>query len=89
MLSQQTLSEQAVLFTQRLRLEQLSAVHFDGIWHSLGDAESNRLTGTQAQFTPEAVQNHLTSLPGRDDRADWAVIRQSDGAFLYAFRLIR
>ena len=82
MLSPQTLSEQAVLFTQRLRLEQLSAVYFDGIWHSLGDAESNRLTGTQAQFTPEAVQNHLTSLPGRDDRADWAVIRQSDGAFL-------
>ena len=82
MLSPQALSEQAVLFTERLRLEQLSAVHFDSIWHSLSDAESNRLTGTQAQFTPEAVQNHLTSLPGQDDRADWAVIRQSDGAFL-------
>ena len=49
---------------------------------SLQDGESSRLTGTPATFTPEVVRSHLSSLPGLDDRADWAVIRLSDGSYL-------
>ena len=82
MISQLALAQQAVLSTPRLRLEQLGLVHFDGVWRSLSDQESNRLTGTHARFTEDAVKTHLAGLPGRDDRADWAVIRQIDGVFL-------
>lgn len=82
MIFPQALSEQAVLLTQDLRLEQLNATHFEFVWLSLQDPESMRLTGTQTTFSPEAVQTHLASLEGRNDRADWAILRQSDNAFI-------
>jgi RimJ/RimL family protein N-acetyltransferase len=82
MISKQSLEHQAVLLTQRLKLEQLSEKHFDGMMESINNPEFSRLTGTLETFTPERIQTWLTGLPGRDDRADWAIIRQSDGAFL-------
>ena len=78
--SARALTQQATLMTDRLRLEQLGPAHFPGTWAALADEESNRLTGTHATFTPEAVRDHLGRLPGRADRADWAVVRQIDGA---------
>ncbi len=82
MIQQQFLAKQATLSTARLRLEPLSEQHFAGIFAALQNPETNRLTGTHATFTPEVVKDFLTALPSRDDRADWAIIRQSDNVFL-------
>jgi RimJ/RimL family protein N-acetyltransferase len=76
------LSTPTVLSTPRLRLEPLGPEHFDGTWAALQDAETMRLTGTHQVFTEEAVRSWLGSLAGRDDRADWAVIRLADGAHI-------
>ncbi len=76
------LKNQAVLTTTDLRLEQLSEQHFDNLFAGINQPESRKLTGTHTVFTPEAVRTFLTGLPARDDRADWAMIRVSDGVFL-------
>jgi RimJ/RimL family protein N-acetyltransferase len=68
--------------TERLRLVQLGPWHFDDVWTSLHDPESLKLTGTTQVFTPEEVRAFLETLPGRDDRADFAVTRKTDGTFL-------
>jgi RimJ/RimL family protein N-acetyltransferase len=82
MISKQALAQQATLFTPRLKLEQLSAKHFTDTMAGINNPESSRLTGTLEVFTFERIQTWLTGLPGRDDRADWAIIRQVDGVFL-------
>jgi len=40
------------------------------------------LTGTQARLEPNAVERWLTTRQHHHDRADWAVVRRCDGAFL-------
>lgn len=82
MLNTSALAEQAVLRTGRLRLEQLGPQHFDSTWQYLQDEEGRRLTGTHQDFTEDAVLKFLTALPRNDERADWAVIRQEDGAHI-------
>lgn len=71
-----------VLETERLRLEPQGIEHFDGVWANVHDPESQRLTGTHAEFTEEQIRGWLEKLPGTDDRADWAVIRRDTGQYL-------
>lgn len=82
MIDTRALAEQATLETDGLRLEQLGPEHFDGTWALLADEESMRLTGTHQRFEAEAIRERLGGLVGRDDRADWAVIRKADDRFL-------
>jgi len=48
----------------------------------LDDPEVRHLTGSQAKFEPNAVGQWLATRQHQHDRADWAVVRSSDGAFL-------
>ena len=73
---------QATLTTERLRLEPLGPQHFDGAWSALGDPETRRLTGTHAEFTSEQIRVWLQTRAEESDRADWAVIRREDSAYL-------
>ncbi len=41
-----------------------------------------RLTGTHARFTADAVRSWLRGLREQPDRADWAIVRAEDGAYL-------
>jgi RimJ/RimL family protein N-acetyltransferase len=82
MISKRALAQQTTLFTPRLKLEQLGETHFADTMKAINNPEFSRLTGTLEVFTFERIQTWLTGLPGRDDRADWAIIRQIDGAFL-------
>lgn len=82
MIDTDALRNQPDIETERLRLVQLGTRYFDEMWEDLHDPESQKLTGTTATFTPEQVRTHLASLPGRDDRADFAVTRKSDDAYL-------
>jgi RimJ/RimL family protein N-acetyltransferase len=76
------LRNQPDIETERLRLVQLGPRYFAEMWEDLHDAESRKLTGTTATFTPEQVRAHLGSLPGRDDRADFVVTRKADNVYL-------
>lgn len=74
--------EQATLLTTRLRLEPLGLDHFDGMWEGLQDPEVMRLTGTHATFTREQITAYLGSRAQAHDRADWAIVRCEDNAFI-------
>lgn len=74
--------DQPTLTTERLTLEPLGPEHFDGSWAGLQDAETTRLTGTHATFTEDQIRGWLASRSEEHDRADWAIIRRSDGAYL-------
>ncbi|MEY4530525.1 MAG: hypothetical protein RLZZ156_1246 [Deinococcota bacterium] len=82
MIATQFLRDQNILHTANLRLEQLGQQHAESLFAGINNLETRKLTGTHAIFTFEAVQKFLTGLPNRDDRADWAIIRVADGAFI-------
>lgn len=74
--------EQVTLTTPNLRLEPLGPQHFDGAWAALQDEESRRLTGTHTEFTQEQIREWLASRADAHDRADWAIIRITDDAYV-------
>lgn len=78
----QALRDQPVLQGSTLRLEPLTAAVLEDYLRSLQDPEVRRLTGTHAVFDRSGVTQWLTSRAGQHDRADWAVVRLDDGAFL-------
>ncbi len=82
MIDTDALRNQADIETERLRLVQLGPSYFDSVWDDLQDPEGQKLTGTTTAFAPEQVRAHLDSLAGRDDRADFAVLRKDDDAYL-------
>jgi RimJ/RimL family protein N-acetyltransferase len=48
----------------------------------LADPEVGRLTGTHASFDRAQAEQWLSNRAQQHDRADWAVLRRFDGAFL-------
>lgn len=82
MLDLAPLRDQPELPGDLVTLRQLDESHFDGAWASLQDAETLRLTGTHGEFTREQLRHHLRSRTGAPDRADYAVVRRSDGVYL-------
>jgi RimJ/RimL family protein N-acetyltransferase len=70
------------LETARLRLEPLDARFVEQTLAALAEPELLRMTGTHATFTREQVERRLAELPGADGRADWAIVRRDDDAYL-------
>lgn len=78
------LPDQPVLVGPRVRLEPIGEQHLEDLWPmfddgliSAGDvpAPIRRL----ADFAREQVRAGLARAAGRDDRADWAIVRAADG----------
>lgn len=55
---------------------------FKDYWAAMNDPEVTRLTGTHATFEPGGVEAWLRTRREHHDRADWAIVRAQDGAFL-------
>jgi RimJ/RimL family protein N-acetyltransferase len=71
-----------VLTGERLRLEPLGPAVAGPYWRMLQEEEGLRLTGTHTAFTRASVDAWLAGRADHADRADWAAVRLSDGAFL-------
>jgi RimJ/RimL family protein N-acetyltransferase len=74
--------DQPVLTGELVRLEPLTGAMLEDYLAGLADPQVNRLTATHAQFDRAQAAQWLASRPEQHDRADWAVLRRSDGAFL-------
>ena len=70
------------LNTARLRLEPLGLRHLEHVMQTLEHQEFMRLTGTHVHYTRFEVQRLLSTLPRRNDRADWAIVRRSDSEYV-------
>lgn len=78
----QAFVDQPVLEGNLVRLEPLTEAVFSDYWAAMEDPEVMRLTGTHATFEPAQVAAWLQTRQDSDDRADWAIHRAQDGAFL-------
>ncbi|AXB43477.1 GNAT family N-acetyltransferase [Amycolatopsis albispora] len=76
------LRDQPGLPGELVTLRQLDETFLDGAWAVLQDPETRRLTGTHGVFTREQVHDYLKGRPGAHDRADYAVVRNTDGVYL-------
>ncbi|MDQ1739951.1 MAG: hypothetical protein QOE53_1603 [Pseudonocardiales bacterium] len=74
--------DQPVLTGDLVRLEPLTEAVLEDYLAGLADQQVQRLTGTHASFERGQVEQWLSSRAQQHDRADWAVLRRSDGAFL-------
>jgi RimJ/RimL family protein N-acetyltransferase len=76
------LREQPVLTGNQVRLEPLTVAVLEDYLLGLADPEVRRMTGSHTRQNPATVQRWLTTRRDQPDRADWAVVRIADGAFL-------
>ena len=74
--------DQPVLTGTLVRLEPLTQAVLEDYLVGIADPEVHRLTATHAEFDRAQVEQWLASRAEHHDRADWAVLRRSDGAFL-------
>ena len=74
--------DQPVLTGGLVRLEPLTDSVLADYLAGLADPEVRRLTGSHAPLDQARVRQWLTSRADQHDRADWAVLRRRDGAFL-------
>jgi RimJ/RimL family protein N-acetyltransferase len=74
--------DQPTLTGPRVRLEPLGPAVLSDYWQMLQEPEGQRLTGTQADFTLSQTEAWLRSRTDQHDRADWAAIELSSGAFV-------
>lgn len=74
--------DQPVLIGQRVRLEPLTMAVLEDYLAALADPEVRRLTGSRATYARPGVEAWLATRAEHPDRADWAVVRVEDGAFL-------
>ena len=70
--------DQPVLTGQLVRLEPLTLA----VLAALAEPEVRRLTGAPATFDRPKIEAWLATRGEQHDRADWAVLRAQDGAFL-------
>ncbi|WP_245557942.1 GNAT family N-acetyltransferase [Deinococcus apachensis] len=68
--------------TARLRLVPLNIEHLEHVMDGLRHEVFMRLTGTHGKFTRDDVARFLGRVVESDDRADWAILRTSDGTYL-------
>lgn len=77
------------LSTANLRLERLGPEHFDGSYAASRDPETRRLSGNHNEETAEQYTARLARIRDADDRADWAILRATDGAYVGEVSLFR
>lgn len=74
--------QQPSLRGTKVRLEPLTAAVMPEYLRAMNEPEVTRLTGTHATFEPSVVEEWLATRAVQHDRADWAILRAHDGAFL-------
>ncbi len=74
--------EKPILNGSTIRLRPIVLGDAPGMFASMEDGESMRLTGTQSTFTLEQVEQHCARLLDADDRCDYAITLRSSGAYL-------
>lgn len=74
--------DQPTLEGALVRLVPLTEAVYADYWAAMEDPEVTRLTGSHGSFEPEQVRSWLRTRRDQHDRADWAVLRRSDDAFL-------
>lgn len=79
MIDVQVLGDQPVLTGEVVRLEPAGPEHLDGLWPLYSGGDDSGFMDPLAALTREQTRAGLARARGREDRADWAIIRLADG----------
>jgi RimJ/RimL family protein N-acetyltransferase len=79
----------APLVTANLRLDRLGPEHAEGSFAASRDPETRRLSGNHNTDSPEQYAARLATQKDATDRADWAILRATDGAYIGEASLFR
>lgn len=82
MIAADVFRDQPTLVGDLIRLEPLTPSVLEDYLVALGDPEVRRLTGTHAVVGRASVADWLATRQEHPNRADWAVMRNADGAFV-------
>ena len=82
MIDETVFRDQPTLTGERVRLEPLTLAVLTDYLATLDDPEVQRLTGSHEPNDSGRIAQWLATRRDHHDRADWAVIRIGDGAFL-------
>lgn len=74
--------EKPILTGSKINLRPITVDDAAGMFSSLSDEESMRLTGTQSSFTLEQVARYCERVSKADDRADYAITLKDDPAYI-------
>ena len=74
--------DQPVLTGKLVRQEPLTLAILEDYLVALAEPEVQRLTGARVRFDRPKIEAWLATRAEHRDRADWAVLRAQDGAFL-------
>jgi RimJ/RimL family protein N-acetyltransferase len=74
--------DQPVLTGDLVRLEPLTQAVLEDYLAALAEPEVRRFTGAHVRFDRPKIEAWLATRGEHHDRADWAVVRAEDGAFL-------
>jgi len=74
--------DQPALTGELVRLEPLTEAVLEDYLPALADPELSRLTGSHASFERDQIEQWLRTRADQHERADWAVLRGCDSAFL-------
>jgi len=70
------------LATANLRLVALGPEHLAGSWATHRDPETRRLAGIHSELTEHELAARIEARRRASDRADWAIIRSTDNAYV-------
>jgi len=73
---------QPVIVGRNVRLEPLTPAVLEDYVRALDEPEVRRLTGSHATFDRPQIERWLATRQDHHDRADWAIVRLTDEAFL-------
>ena len=76
------LAKQPTLKTQRTQLVPMEPRFGPQVWRADNAPEIQRLTGAHRAPDQDQLKAHLAAMAGRDDRAEWAIIRNQDSSYL-------
>ena len=76
------MSEKPILTGTRINLRPITVDDAVGMFASLSDEESMRLTGTQASYTLEQVEAFCKRVSEADDRFDYAITLKDDPTYI-------
>ena len=74
--------DHSVLTGKLVRLEPLTLAVLEDYLVALAEPDVHRLTGARVRFDRPKIEAWLATRGEQHDRADWAVVRAEDGAFL-------
>ena len=81
-ITEHAFKDQPTIVGERVRLEPLGIVHYEGLRPMFDDPEGRRMTATTGVFDDGMLRSWISTRQDHDDRADFAIVDREAGHVL-------